>query len=107
LSVKPALSPSDTKDSVIETATATKKALVQAVKTVAAYLGNRPATCRKYYVHPAILDAYQSGTLIQIMAEHSKEMAEAIADSPWGLRCEERALVMLLKQQLIQELQAI
>lgn len=52
-----------------ESATAIKKALIQAVKTVAEYLGNRPATCRKYYVHPAILDAYQSGTLLQVMAQ--------------------------------------
>jgi DNA topoisomerase-1 len=89
-----------------ESATATKKALVQAVKTVAEYLGNRPATCRKYYVHPAILDAYESGALLQVMAEHSQELADAIADPTSGLRCEEQAVVVLLKQQLIQELQA-
>ncbi len=89
-----------------ESATATKKALVQAVKTVAEYLGNRPATCRKYYVHPAILDAYESGTLLEIMAEHSEGVAAAIADPTPNLRCEERAVVILLKQQLIQELQA-
>lgn len=89
-----------------ESATATKKALVQAVKAVAEYLGNRPATCRKYYVHPAILEAYQSGALIQVMAEHSQELNSAIAESAACLRCEERAVVMILKQQLIQEMQA-
>ncbi len=29
--------------------------IVQAIKNVAKQLVNRPATCRKYYVHPAIL----------------------------------------------------
>lgn len=44
--------------------TQTKKNIVAAVKSVAERLGNRPATCRKYYVHPAVLDAYTEGTLL-------------------------------------------
>src|SRR5262249_4001944 len=31
---------------------------VEAVKQVAKKLGNRPATCRAYYIHPAILESY-------------------------------------------------
>ena len=42
---------------------ATKNALVDVVKSVAAKLGNRPATCRKYYIHPAVMDCYLSGHL--------------------------------------------
>jgi DNA topoisomerase I len=42
-----------------------KKNIVEAVKKTAERLGNRPATCRKYYVHPAVLDAYTSGALLQ------------------------------------------
>lgn len=42
---------------------ATKKALVDVVNKVAERLGNRPATCRKYYIHPAVLDCYLSGHL--------------------------------------------
>jgi DNA topoisomerase-1 len=42
----------------------TKKNVVAAVKAVAERLGNRPATCRKYYVHPAVLEAYAEGTLL-------------------------------------------
>jgi len=41
--------------------TAAKKNVVEAVKKVAAILGNRPATCRKYYIHPAVTEAYLSG----------------------------------------------
>src|SRR5437764_13436344 len=43
--------------------TAARKATVTAIKSVAHQLGNRPATCRQYYVHPAILDAYTDGSL--------------------------------------------
>ncbi|HWB86828.1 MAG TPA: hypothetical protein VG675_21970 [Bryobacteraceae bacterium] len=40
-----------------------KKNIVSAIKAVAGRLGNRPATCRKHYVHPAVLNAYTEGTL--------------------------------------------
>ncbi|MBV9609918.1 MAG: hypothetical protein JO187_10215 [Acidobacteria bacterium] len=33
------------------------------MKDVAEKLGNKPATCKKYYIHPAVMDCYSSGTL--------------------------------------------
>jgi DNA topoisomerase I len=39
----------------------TKSALVEVVKDVAAKLGNKPATCKKYYIHPNVLECYASG----------------------------------------------
>jgi DNA topoisomerase-1 len=50
-----------------ETETESKKRIVEAIKEVASRLGNRPATCRKYYVHPAILDAYSDGSLFDTL----------------------------------------
>ena len=44
--------------------TAAKRNVVETVKKVAAILGNRPATCRKYYIHPAITEAYLSGVAL-------------------------------------------
>ena len=41
----------------------TKKALVEVVRDVAAKLGNKPATCKKYYIHPDILECYEAGRL--------------------------------------------
>ncbi len=41
-----------------------KSTLVEVVKEVAAKLGNRPATCKKYYIHPNILDHYSTGSLV-------------------------------------------
>ena len=43
---------------------AVKRNIVAAIKSTATRLGNRPPACRKYYVHPVILDAYASGTLL-------------------------------------------
>src|SRR5262249_22956615 len=47
--------------------TEAKKNVVAAIKTAAAHLGNRAATCRTYYVHPAITDSYLAGTLLPAM----------------------------------------
>jgi DNA topoisomerase I len=41
----------------------TKAALIDVVKDVAAKLGNKPATCKKYYIHPNVLECYASGRL--------------------------------------------
>ena len=41
-----------------------QKNVTEAIKNVAQQLGNRPATCRKYYVHPAIIEAYKDGSLL-------------------------------------------
>lgn len=47
-----------------ESDTEAKKNVVSVVKGVAKKLGNRPATCRKYYIHPLVLDTYQAGKLL-------------------------------------------
>lgn len=39
------------------------KNITQAIKISSKYLHNKPATCRKYYIHPKILDAYKEGEL--------------------------------------------
>lgn len=49
------------------TATEAKQNIVTVVKDVARKLGNRPATCRKYYVHPAVIEAYVDGSLFETM----------------------------------------
>ncbi len=55
-----------------------KKNVVAAVKAVAAKLGNRPATCRKYYVHPAVIDAYMEGSLLDALKKVSGEGREEV-----------------------------
>lgn len=54
-------------------ATAVKAAIVAAVRRVAERLGNTPAICRKCYIHPAVLDAFQQGILAAALASDIPE----------------------------------
>jgi DNA topoisomerase-1 len=47
--------------------TQAKKNIVAAIKTAAGRLGNRAATCRTYYIHPAVTEAYLAGELLSVM----------------------------------------
>ncbi len=76
-----------------------KKNVTQAIKDVAKQLGNRPATCRKYYVHPAIIDAYLDGSLFPIMEQASTQKSAASSE----LHPEEQAVLKLLEQHLIKK----
>ena len=80
-----------------ESQTQAKKNVVQAIKDVAARLGNTPSVCRKCYVHPAVLDTYFSGTMIKTVKQR---VEEETADSLTALRQEEVALLHLLQKRL-------
>ena len=72
--------------------TESKKNIVQAVSETAKRLGNRPAACRKYYIHPAIFDSYLEETIFSIMNW------EKNAKSKEGeIRPEEAALLRLIE----------
>jgi DNA topoisomerase-1 len=71
--------------------TETKKNIVAAIKAVAAKLGNKPSTCRKYYVHPVVLESYTDGSLFDFMAKATG------SDSPFGLRREEQCVLNLVR----------
>jgi DNA topoisomerase-1 len=75
------------------TQTEGKKTIVGAVKSVARQLGNRPATCRKYYIHPAILDAYADGSLFPAMAQGDQQQT---AYEGLGLRAEEYCVMVVV-----------
>ncbi len=75
-----------------------KKNIVQAIQTVAARLGNTPSVCRKCYVHPAVLESYLSGQIIQRVIDEAG-VAEVVAASH-ALREEETAVMNLLRQKV-------
>jgi DNA topoisomerase-1 len=60
----------------------------QAVKHVAAALGNTSAVCRKFYIHPAVLDSFVGGEV----------GFEAVPASRGELKSAERSLLRFLKQ---------
>jgi DNA topoisomerase I len=73
-----------------------KKNLVQAVEAVAGVLGNTAAICRKSYVHPAVLDAYVDGSLVQTLGQRTGEAVDAIDD----LAPDERRVLQFLRARL-------
>ena len=60
-----------------------KKCIIEALKAVAKRLGNTPATCRKHYVHPSVIEAFLQGRLAEIDDE--------------GPDSEDKALLSLLR----------
>jgi DNA topoisomerase I len=70
--------------------------IVDAVKTVAEALGNTPAVCRAYYIHPAILSAYSSGELFAAVADAA---ARAVTDNTHALSPDEEATLTLITAQ--------
>ena len=54
-------------DSAVEA----KKNIVRAIEAVAKRLGNTPAVCRKCYIHPAIIDTYLEGTMLETLRQRA------------------------------------
>ena len=78
-----------------------KKNMKAAISAVARMLGNTPAVCRKCYVHPAVLETYLDGNLI----EGLKKRTEAALEKSLGdyLREEEVAVLSFLRERLAQK----
>jgi DNA topoisomerase-1 len=74
-----------------------KKNIRDAITAVAKILGNTPAVCRKCYVHPAVLESYLDGNLIEGLKNRTQE---ALADSFEDMRSEEAALLAFLREKL-------
>jgi DNA topoisomerase-1 len=78
-----------------------KKNIVDAVKRTAARLGNKPATCRNYYIHPAIFDAYLAGTLSKAIVPPAEGgFVDNDARPSSGLHPEEELVVCLIRRML-------
>jgi DNA topoisomerase-1 len=83
--------------------TQAKRNVVQAIERVAERLGNTPSVCRKCYVHPAVLDAYLEGTMLEAVKQRAEQ---EIADALPGLKPEEGAVLAFLQQRLALEMAA-
>jgi DNA topoisomerase-1 len=71
----------------------TKKAITQAIESVAKQLGNTVAVCRKCYIHPAIIDAYKAGALNRPRNPAQRQLPSYSA----RLKKEEAAVLAMLK----------
>jgi DNA topoisomerase-1 len=84
----------------VDSDTQAKKNVVRAIESVAERLGNTPSVCRKCYVHPAVLDAYLDGTMLEGLRGRAEEsLVEDLKD----LQPEEAAVLAMLERRLAQE----
>jgi DNA topoisomerase-1 len=74
-----------------------KKNILRAIESVAEKLGNTPSICRKCYVHPAVIESYLDGAVLEVLRERTeKELVEDLH----ALQPEEAAVLALLQQRL-------
>jgi DNA topoisomerase-1 len=80
-----------------ENKTQAKKNVKDAISAIAKILGNTPAVCRKCYVHPAVLETYLDGDLIEGLKQQTeKTLSESLPD----LRADEAAVLSFLQERL-------
>ncbi len=79
----------------VETATQRKSNIVAALNEVSLKLGNTRTVCKKYYVHPGILDLYEKDEIEKYLKE-----LDGIEepDTPNTLTKDEKVLMKILKQ---------
>lgn len=75
-----------------------KKNLVRAIESVASRLGNTPTICRKCYIHPAIMETYLEGSMLDALQRRAEE---GLAEHVHELNPEEAAVLALLQQRLL------
>lgn len=78
-----------------DTVTETKQRIVSALDTVALQLGNTRAVCKKYYVHPALLELYECRTIEKYLRELDDPQQES---DPADLQREEQVLMRILEK---------
>ena len=80
-----------------ENKTQAKKNIKDAIAAVAKILGNTPAICRKCYIHPAVLETYLDGAMIEGLKEKTEQTLERKLGD---LRSEEAAVMSFLQARL-------
>jgi DNA topoisomerase-1 len=85
------------------TATDRKKNLVTALDAVSVKLGNTRTVCKKYYVHPGLIQLYEENKLMTYLNElDSREKEGLPADEDINaLTAEEQVLMKILKKYIM------
>jgi DNA topoisomerase I len=77
-----------------ETDAEAKKKIVEALDIVSGHLGNTRTVCKKYYVHPVVLELYENGTLEKYVSQSDNV---SISDNKEGLTAEEVIIMKILE----------
>lgn len=79
---------------ISETKKDTQKAVVTAMEMVSKHLGNTRSVCKKYYVHPSLIELYESKTLRNYLLELDKIEED---DNKTDLTKEEKVVMKILE----------
>ncbi len=82
-----------------QTKTEAKQNVKNAIAAVSKILGNTPAICRKCYVHPAVLETYLTGEMIDGLRRKTEQ---ALVEQSQDLRQVEAAVLEFLKARLVE-----
>jgi DNA topoisomerase-1 len=82
-----------------QTARQAKQNVIRAIERVAERLGNTPTICRKCYVHPAVIQSYMEGSLLETLKQKIEREMRALP----GLPPQEAVVVTLLTRRLREE----
>ncbi len=80
-----------------ETKTEAKRNIISVLDDVAEHLGNTRTVCRKYYVHPIIIELYEAGELSAYCEKFAADYTSAI--NPAQLSHDEELLLYILERQ--------
>ncbi|MFY7815781.1 MAG: DNA topoisomerase IB [Chryseobacterium taeanense] len=81
-----------------ETHTEYKKKVKEALEMVASHLGNTSTVCRKYYVHPLVINLYENNSIKKYLDE-LEQIEEN--DGKAGLTHEEKLVLKILENEKI------
>lgn len=73
-----------------------KKVTVAVLDTVSARLGNTRSVCKKYYVFPSLIEAYEAGTLLPFLKKVKKNSS---SENLASLDADEKVLLSFLKSE--------
>lgn len=79
-----------------DTITETKKNMVAALDAVARQLGNTRTVCKKYYVHPRVMELYENHSLDKFL-----QAADELCTDAADLTCEEQVLMNILADRTV------
>jgi DNA topoisomerase-1 len=74
----------------------TKSTILRVIEQVSDLLNNTPAVCRKYYIHPELIEAFLEGEMPRLTTKRQIASRRKIR----GLSCDESAVLMFLKELL-------
>lgn len=88
-----------------ENKTEIKNNVLQAVEQVAAHLGNTRAICKKYYIHPLIIDLYENNLLEKYLADETNPLrSDQNHDLTDDLTDEEKILMKILNIEKVKSI---